>query len=138
MPHIETEEFAPGQRIIGVKIIGPNRIVLHTQAKELAFNRINAFGTYVQAIVKDSIQCFHQTLAGRPPISGMVFGTIGNPVIVDYLIPQRFPNGFRDPAARNTVLNPEIANTIIGMAQGKAIVRFGMCKICRIKNQYES
>ena len=133
MSHIETEKYAPGQRVIGIKIIGANRIIFHAQSKELALNCINTFGTYAQTIVKNSIQCLHQTLAGRPPVSGMVFGTIGNPVIVDNFIPQRFPNGFRNAAARNTVLNPEIANIFIGMAQSKAIIRFGMCKICWIK-----
>src|SRR5690348_9812116 len=60
--------------------------------------------------------------------SAAVLVTIGDPDVGDGRRSQFLSKVFANPAARDAVLNPELANAFVTMGKRKSIRRFGMRK----------
>src|SRR6185437_17162040 len=69
-----------------------------------------------------------QSFPGAHAIGWRILGPIGNPDIHDCRIIQFPPHVLADPAAGNAMINPELPNGRIGVAEGQILRASGMRK----------
>src|SRR3972149_11138702 len=125
MPKIEADHKPLRERIAQIKLVRSDHIALASYAEQLAFDRVLQYFTWKFSGV-NSIERFEQPTSGSHSISGNFLASIRDPEIVyaraAKLAAHESAYFSRSPA----VLDPEISDTFVLMAQCKAIVSFRM------------
>ena len=81
MPHVHAEQFFARERIGEVEIIASDDIFFAADAEKFSLHGVFDFGAVFFA--EDFIQRINENLARVPAVCGNVFGSVGNPCIVD-------------------------------------------------------
>ena len=115
-----------------IKFAGAHGVAFHSNPEQLTFNGIDVpfFGNVRR---EDRIQRVLQTFTRCKAIRRGVLITIWNPDIVHHRIVQLFTNRGADLSTRDAVIDPELTNARILMAQRKAIFRLGMAEAGGVK-----
>src|SRR5437762_6699464 len=131
MPGIETQNCFVGCRIGEIETVGADRIGLGAYAKELAFHCHLVMFSLSRS--EDLIERFQQAPAGGEPVGRHVFVAVGNPDIHHRGVAELLAERVADPAARDAMIDPELANPRIGMAQCEALGAVGVREAGRVE-----
>ncbi len=134
MPHVEALDEVSRQGVGGVKLHRSHHVLFAADPEQLALDRIDAPGTVdAVAVVKDLVVRLGQAPARSPAVGRCVLGTVWHPVIVHARLANRAGDVLGNPPRRDTVPHPELADTGIGMRQGKPVVGVRVGEIGRVE-----
>ena len=127
MPHVQAEEFAPGDGVAQVELVGADDIALRGYAEELALDRI-AVVPLVKHLAENRVQRGLESLARPLAVHGHVLVAVGYPDIGHGRGAQR-PSHVRTDAPREAgMIDPELPYRLVRVREGEVVLRQGMGK----------
>lgn len=119
VPRIQTDQSLASNSVGEIELVGSDRIALRADAEKLALNCDLVMAAIGGA--ENLIERGLQSLPRSKPVGGRVFVSIRNPDVHDRRAAQFGAHMLADPATGDAVVDPELANGAIGMAERKVL-----------------
>ena len=132
MAHVEAQERAVPDRVAEVELVAAHGHRLDPDAEELRFDRVE----HVRLVERRSdhlVERGFQPPARRHPVDGDILRAVRHPDVVDRRAAQRLADPGGDLAAAFAVLDPELADALVGVGEREVVVGLGMGKEGRVE-----
>ncbi len=127
VPRVESEEESVLDRVGEVELVGADHATLRADAEELRLHGVEEVrGVHVGG--KDLVEGLAEPLTVRLSVHGGILESVGNPEIADARSAQLTPHEGPDLTAHDPVLDPEAADALVRVREGKAVRRLRVRK----------
>jgi len=105
-----------------------DHVALRADAEQFALDGVEVAGR-VQVFREDGVQRRRQPLAGPFAVDGQILHAVGNPDVGHAGRAERSPECGPDPAADDAVLDPELPDAVVAVAQRQPVLGVGMGEV---------
>jgi len=114
------------------KLVGADGVAFRADAEQLALDRVDMV-LRAELLGDHLIQRAQQTLTRRQPIHGEIFHAVRHPDIHHRRRAELLAKVSRYATARLAVIDPELADRLVGVRQGESVGAQRMRKAARVK-----
>jgi hypothetical protein len=129
---VEREEDLPRERVRQVELVRADRVTLHADPEQLALDRVAVAGR-VDRHGEDLVERLDQACARPAAVDRRVLHAVRDPEVRDAGLAERPAHRLGDRPARDPVLDPEVADALVGVGEREVVGGLRVREVRRVE-----